>query len=68
MLHGLDQEISSRRTVTERLVAVEQLVGHATATYSLLAQAGIPFQAETGPRNLEVWQRAVRTFRSEVGQ
>lgn len=66
VLQALDAALAGIPGVAERLNYVDQQVQQAAALYTLLGQAGIPFVQETGPRNLEVWRRAIRAFRANA--
>jgi len=67
VLQSLDAGIAAVPGVAARLDFATQQVQQAVGLYAILDQAGIPFQQETGPRNLDVWRRAIRAFRTDAG-
>lgn len=67
VLARVDREIDAARTIRARVDLMERKITDATAVYASLENAGIPFEAATGPRHLRVWLKALRSFRGSVG-
>ncbi len=67
VLSNIGKTVTADKKVAERLTALEGLLKVAQATYSDLGSAGVTFEPMTGPREVTMWQRAVKRFRAEVG-
>lgn len=66
VLSGLAGEVA-RGSISDRLTYLERLMQGALGQYAVLTDAGVPFAAATGPRNLTLGLRAIRSFRADVG-
>lgn len=56
---------ASSNDVRENLDRLVESISTARGTYALLMSAGVPFELRSGPARLDVWQKAVDTFRAE---
>lgn len=68
VLSDLLRGVTSGKTISLRLDTLEKVIGGAIATYSALATSGVTFDSMTGPRDVTIWQRALKRFRSEIGK
>lgn len=66
VVSGIAGEIASQGTVSDRLTYLEGQMQGALGQYAVLDDAGVPFEAATGPRNLTLGLRAIRSFRADV--
>jgi hypothetical protein len=67
VLSTIRAAVTTGKKVDDRLTALEGLMKVAQATYTDLSSAGVNFEPMTGPREISMWQRAVKRFRAEVG-
>jgi hypothetical protein len=67
VLSRLAAEVATQGSVAASLDRLQERIQQAVATYNLLLTAGIPFEVATGQRELDVWLRAIRSFRQEAG-
>ena len=67
VLSDLEKLVNSGKSLGDRLDALEKLLTSSAAAYADLISLGITFEPMTGPRDLGIWQRALRRFKSEVG-
>lgn len=68
VLSNLIGIIESGKGITQKLDSLEKMIGNAGAMYAALTTAGVTFDSMTGPRDLALWQKAVKRFRSEIGK
>lgn len=68
VLSALLGSVTAGKTISQRLDTVEKVIGSAIATYSALATSGVTFEPMTGPRDVMLWQRSLKRFRSEIGK
>ncbi len=61
-LSGLASELESLPSIRDRCTLMLDKIGKAKALYQQLQSAQVPFDTVTGPRHLESWDSALRTF------
>ena len=67
VISGLASQIAGQGSIPDKLGFLEDLVQGALGRYTVLDEAGVPFQAPSGPRNLHLTHRAIRSFRLDAG-
>ncbi len=67
VLRRLALEASAGKTISDNLAFLETRVQRALTTYRTLGNAGISFETPSSSRDLLLWQRVVKRFRTEVG-
>ncbi|MHB8927618.1 MAG: hypothetical protein ACYC9Q_08160 [Bacillota bacterium] len=66
VLSSQTRRFASQESISANLDLLRNTINQAIGLYRVLSAAGVPFEAATGPRDLEVWLRAVAAFRAEV--
>lgn len=67
VLKRLAEQASAQGSVSNNLSFVEQRIQQAIALYRMCESAGVRFDAATSSRELEVWLRAIRSFKADAG-
>ena len=65
VLADLVRQVSAADGPHARISVLEDLIAGAVATYSVLDQAGVSFQAHTGRRELDSWSAALASFQRD---
>ncbi len=67
VLSQLANLVSKGKTTKDNLDSLEGHVRDAITEYDTLNTAGVKFEAKSSKRNLVLWQKAIRRFRSGIG-
>jgi len=67
VLSGLARDLTAGGSVEENIDISIAIISDARELYNDIMSRGVPFEIYTGPRNLDIWLRAISLFREEIG-